>query len=526
MDGALTLARSGLINHADQKTADLLGFKKDALVGKPLTLFVERVDLVVYFSHWNELLSSGKTQIFELALKHKENTTVYASMECRVANRNLGNNSEYLLVLNEVTENRLVSNQLQYQQDLLALIFNTTEQVLSVTDDHFDVALTEGLKKICLFTQSDRSFIYHINRPSRCLELAYQWCQPACTEVDDMAAPTCLPLRQIKRTMVRFLQEQAYIVDDMDQLPAVEREELLNWHQADFGAVICHIVRTGKQPTGIIGVAKTSADGEWPADAIALVKFFGQMVSGRLPITGIEVEAEEEDEPAAEQTAPAPEATASQSTPIAVQATSQQAKAKPEAPPEKPAAPQPAMKPRNVVDMSRPMQLEKITDHQSEEQETVFARDDGVVMLTCPKCSHQESVLLGWFEKLGNAIRVNCPCTHQFAAILEKRRAFRKIVQLDGFFSLKNHLEEHAGQESIGGPMVVKDLSKKGLRFASERSDLLHIGDLVMVRFNLDNTNQALIHKPAKVVAITGNEVGCQFEGDDSYDITLGFYFL
>jgi hypothetical protein len=47
-----------------------------------------------------------------------------------------------------------------------------------------------------------------------------------------------------------------------------------------------------------------------------------------------------------------------------------------------------------------------------------------------------------------------------------------------------------------------------------------------MVRFNLDNSNKALIHKAARVVSVTDNEVGCRFEGTDSYDITLGFYFI
>jgi hypothetical protein len=99
-------------------------------------------------------------------------------------------------------------------------------------------------------------------------------------------------------------------------------------------------------------------------------------------------------------------------------------------------------------------------------------------------------------------------------------------MNLDGFFTLKGDLGPNDAEGSIWGPMVVKDLSKAGLRFSSQRADLVHPGDLLMIRFNLDNANQALIHKPAKVVFITNNEVGCRFVGADSYDITLGFYFI
>jgi hypothetical protein len=99
-------------------------------------------------------------------------------------------------------------------------------------------------------------------------------------------------------------------------------------------------------------------------------------------------------------------------------------------------------------------------------------------------------------------------------------------VRLDGFFTLSGDLGQGGVGGSIWGPMVVKDLSKAGLRFTSKKAALVKPGDLLMVRFNLDNSNAALIHKPARVVSATSEAVGCRFEGSDKYDITLGFYFI
>ena len=127
---------------------------------------------------------------------------------------------------------------------------------------------------------------------------------------------------------------------------------------------------------------------------------------------------------------------------------------------------------------------------------------------------------------LGNAVTVRCACRKQFAAVLEKRRSQRKAVQLEGYFTTAGEFGPGDAKGNVWGPMVVKNLSKTGLRFYSSRVSLIDPGDLLMVRFNLDNSNKALIHKKAQVISIQKNEVGCRFEGADEYDITLGFYFM
>lgn len=130
------------------------------------------------------------------------------------------------------------------------------------------------------------------------------------------------------------------------------------------------------------------------------------------------------------------------------------------------------------------------------------------------------------FEKLGNAIQVQCPCHKRFAAVLEKRRSFRKPVHLDGYFTIAGELGPNDTKAGIWGLMVVRNISKSGLRFYSRQIDLIRPGDDLMVRFNLDNSSKALIHKRVEVISINGNEVGCRFKGADQYDITLGFYFI
>jgi len=331
----------------------------------------------------------------------------------------------------------------------------------------------------------------------------------------------------IKRAIVRLRKEGGYIVEDVAELSSAERYELLAWHKADLGAFACHLIHASKRPIGIIGIAKDQADGEWPPEFTGLVKFLGQLLSDKLPFAAARPPADHH-VGSTKAAQAAPKTDSQRDDPKVIDIAEKLSWSKGDTGRHHYAddTDHPSAEPVTAPDIGRPMMLEKLTDRTLLEQQPVFPRDDGLVLLTCPRCGLQESVSANQFEQLGNALSVTCSCNKIFTAVFEKRRSFRKPVHLAGHFSLKGDMKSVDGDGSIWGIMVVRDLSKAGLRFSTSKSELVHPGDLLMVRFHLDNSNRALIHKPARVLSISGDEVGCRFEGDDSYDITLGFYFI
>jgi hypothetical protein len=433
------------------------------------------------------------------------------------------------LNLSDITERRQSLDRLQYQQDLLRLIYALADEVRTVSGAHLDAAIGDALKKICLFTRSDRCFIFTINRPARRLEPCHQWGQPS--RAGGAAKSRGVSLSMLKRCIVRLRRERAYIVGDVAKLPPAERYELLAWHQADLGAILCHLIYACKRPIGIIGVAQYRGPAQWSPDCIALVRLFGQMVSDLLPQAvraPIRMEGRGRRQSARADANRPPADGGAGSTSRAAHAAASPARSD-EHPPDPASSegntPHP-VRPTPLPDTVRPMLLEKHPAGQAVDQQTVFARDDGLVLLTCPHCGGQESVATGEFEKLGNAVKVLCACRKRFSAVLEKRRAYRKSVQLEGFFTIAGEYGPNDTKGSIWGPMVVSNISKTGLRFHSKRVDLIRPGDQLMVRFNLDNSNRALIHKQVQVISIHDQQVGCRFRGADQYDITLGFYFM
>ena len=526
--GAITLARSGLITRVNQKALDLLGFRQNEMQGKPFSLFVLREDLVVFFSHLNELLSSSGKQSFELNLQHRKGNSIPVLLECNAGRHASATIQEIHVFLSNVADNRRAAFRMQYQQDLLNLVFTVSDNIGTASQKHLNQSLEDALKKVGLFAKADYSFIFTINPELKRVEPFCQWCQPASPPDGDPGKPKGVPLSAIKRTIVKLRQEKACVVDNVNDLAPPERDELLAWHQVRLGALMCHLIYSGKRPVGVIGLAKKSASEKWAPECLPLVKFLGQFVADRLPFSVVRQETGDPRRiPATKSAAPGKTVQAqapgnvleiSNKRPQSGEKSAQTATGA--------AGLRPKANPGALPDMARPMLLEKYSGRQGTDQQPVFPRDDGLVLLTCPRCGFQESVSVGQFNKLGNAVSVQCPCKKQFAAVLEKRHYFRKPVQLEGYFTLKGDLGAVDTDGSIWGPMIVQDLSKAGLRFSSQKAGLIHTGDFLTVRFNLDNTNQSLIYKPAKVISVSGDMVGCRFEGSDSYDITLGFYFI
>lgn len=526
--GALALVRSGIIAQIDQKAAVLLGHPVEEMAGKPFSMFVAREDLAVFFSHWNELLSTAEKQTVELALKHKKGQKIFVLIEYTLEESPAAQTQLIHLSLNDVSKHRLALDQLQYQQDLLQLINSLADSLRSVSGRHLDSAISAALKKVCLFTKADRCFIYSINRNRKRLEISHQWCQPSCA--GGVTKFKIVPLVMIKRSIVILRREHAYIIGNVSKLPPSERYELLAWHHADLGAVMCHLIYFRGRPIGIIGVARNQASVEWAPDCISLVKLFGQLVSDLLPFGAGEIRSADPEKPQAvkrlnRRETPDGKSSGAILSGFAGGMDGEKNRSVPQGKSTSGRNSQPvAMKP--LPDVGKPMQLEKLSGDRLLDQQTVFLRDDGLILLTCPYCGIQEAVSFSQFEKLGNATQVQCPCHKRFAAVLEKRRAHRKSVQLEGYFTIAGEFGPNDAKGSIWGPMVVRNLSKTGLRFFSKRVDLIRPGDHLMVRFNLDNSNNALIHKQVEVITIQDQEVGCRFRGVDQYDITLGFYFI
>jgi c-di-GMP-binding flagellar brake protein YcgR len=156
----------------------------------------------------------------------------------------------------------------------------------------------------------------------------------------------------------------------------------------------------------------------------------------------------------------------------------------------------------------------------------LFITQDNKATLACPACERSRLIDASPYMALSRVvrIRVKCPCGHAYTAQLERRRFFRKSVQLQGEYS------QVPGGRHVGkGSLAILDLSRTGLKMRLGDDKALRIGDRIVVEFQLDDRKRAKVRQETVVRRIDGADLGAEFTSTDPTDPNtkaIGFYLF
>jgi len=149
--------------------------------------------------------------------------------------------------------------------------------------------------------------------------------------------------------------------------------------------------------------------------------------------------------------------------------------------------------------------------------EKVFVNAEGQATIVCANCNTPKVFNVLHLLNRPHYLKVKCYCGNSFMVKLDFRQCYRKETKLSGNFTMLPPSLER-------GVCVVIDLSLTGLRFQTIASHKLKIGQRGYVDFDLDNKKKTHIRKEIIIRKIEGNEYGCQFTEDESFEKELGFY--
>jgi len=137
--------------------------------------------------------------------------------------------------------------------------------------------------------------------------------------------------------------------------------------------------------------------------------------------------------------------------------------------------------------------------------EKVFLNSENIATFLCPQC--QKTFKKDLTNLISNAKKITfkckCPCGYSFPVLLERRMYPRKNTDLGGAFI--------HDKKKIRGAINIKNVSLGGLGFELTSNYLLSTGDIVLVRFNLDDAFSTLISKEALIRKMIKKYVGAEF---------------
>jgi len=162
----------------------------------------------------------------------------------------------------------------------------------------------------------------------------------------------------------------------------------------------------------------------------------------------------------------------------------------------------------------------------------VYLRDDGKISIRCPACMIEKDIPT---QKISgkHKFKVKCTCGIIFGIQCESRQKYRKQINLDGILinpgqDLKWGKTLSESQETRIKPIncQICNISLRGIGLKIPDKIKIEEGDLMLVRFTLDNSASTEMEKKVIVRIVKDTYIGCEFFDADKNDTILGFYLL
>ena len=146
----------------------------------------------------------------------------------------------------------------------------------------------------------------------------------------------------------------------------------------------------------------------------------------------------------------------------------------------------------------------------------IYVEDSNKATIICSKCGFQKSVDVTKSKDTQKNLVYKCRCGEDYEVCIERRKEYRKDVELFGEYSIQTIGEK--------GDIIVRDLSMIGIRFECLNPHHISRDDTVKVKFKLDDPKRSEIKKSVKVVWVKDRIIGAYFIETKSYKADLGFY--
>ena len=150
--------------------------------------------------------------------------------------------------------------------------------------------------------------------------------------------------------------------------------------------------------------------------------------------------------------------------------------------------------------------------------EKVYVGYTNQVTIVCPKCGLEKKINVFKFKDTHKRLKAKCKCGEVFRFTLDFRKYYRKNVQLTGEYFVKGKDEKEE--------ILIEDISKTGINFATLNPHKFSKGDLVELKFNLDTPTRMEVRTRVKILWTIDRTVGAQFHNPQLLEKDLGFYLI
>jgi hypothetical protein len=158
-----------------------------------------------------------------------------------------------------------------------------------------------------------------------------------------------------------------------------------------------------------------------------------------------------------------------------------------------------------------------------------YIGEDNTVTIRCAVCGRNKTIDAVEYKTANRQLPVKCQCGHSFSVSFEWRKFYRKEVALAGEYIRDQGTGQEVGtmlvEDIRWGGMVLENLCMGGLAFRTDSKNSLKEGDIVQVKFALDDIPKSQVTRNVVVKSVDGPMVRAEF-CDNQPGRALMFYLM
>lgn len=139
---------------------------------------------------------------------------------------------------------------------------------------------------------------------------------------------------------------------------------------------------------------------------------------------------------------------------------------------------------------------------------TVLTQDNET-LIECPHCGFQKIINIAKFFKRSKPENFvsKCKCGYSFSVVVERRKFERHYFDTNG-----SVLRERGRGKPESIAITVKDLSRSGVKFVTEKNEALEAGANIVITFEFNDNRKTFFIKEATVRNVKGKVVRAEFK--------------
>jgi len=161
---------------------------------------------------------------------------------------------------------------------------------------------------------------------------------------------------------------------------------------------------------------------------------------------------------------------------------------------------------------------ENLTSSTQKKIHVIYAFSERKVTFICPECGYNRTLTESEKDQYQTSFGLDCKCGVKYECRIDFRKHYRKSVNLPGTY--------FQTESWVRGDIRVHNIALRGVGFYTISSHQLKLGDIIQVKFLLDDKRETEIDRQMVVRSIERNHIGAQFAEQLPYDKDLGFYLL